>query len=82
MGSCKEIVTILSKSEDISFFKKVRLQWHFLLCKNCRTYKKHLQIISKCMKKLFENRMTVTQEEIKKIEEQNYIKNDENNTRL
>ncbi len=82
MSSCKEIVTILSKSEDISFFKKARLQWHFLLCKNCMIYKKHLQIISKCMKKLFENRMIVTQEEIKKIEEQNYIKTNENNTKL
>lgn len=82
MGSCKKIVTILSKSEDISFFKKARLQLHFLLCKNCMRYKKHLKIISIYMKKLFEKRMIVTEEEIKKIEEQNYIKINENNSKL
>ena len=74
MGSCKEMITILSKSEDISYYKKVRLQIHILLCKNCMIYKRHLVIINKCMKKLFQNRMKVTQEEIREIEKQNLKK--------
>ena len=74
MGSCKKIVTILSKSEDISFIKKARIQFHLFLCENCMRYKKHLYIINKNMKKFFEKRMEITEKEIEEIKKENYKK--------
>lgn len=74
MTSCKKIITVFSKSEDLSFLIRIQMQIHFLMCKNCMRYKQHLKILNNCIRKLIQNRMIVTPEEIKEIEEKNYKK--------
>jgi hypothetical protein len=51
--SCNEATTICDKSQynEASFFEKVKLSLHLLLCKKCGMYSKHNGILTKCFEK-------------------------------
>jgi len=51
--TCDEATTICDKSQynEASFFEKIKLQLHILLCKKCWKYSKQNGIMSKCYEK-------------------------------
>jgi glutamate synthase domain-containing protein 2 len=51
--SCDEATCICDKSQykEASFFEKIKLNLHLLLCKKCGMYTKQNGIMSKCIEK-------------------------------
>ncbi len=49
--SCNEATTICDKNQygEATFLEKVKLNFHFIYCKCCRTYTKHNNILSKIL---------------------------------
>ncbi|PHR72563.1 MAG: hypothetical protein COA67_04765 [Lutibacter sp.] len=47
--SCDEATTICDKSQygEITVFDKIKLNFHFLICKYCKTYTKQNTLLSK-----------------------------------
>lgn len=47
--SCDEATTICDKSQygEVKFVDKIKLNFHFLMCKYCKTYTKQNTLLSK-----------------------------------
>ena len=56
--SCDEATAICDKSQynEASFFEKIKLMFHLLVCKKCGMYSKQNGVLTKCYEKqqLFE----------------------------
>ena len=50
--SCNEATTICDKGQygEITFWAKIQLSWHLLLCRKCGKYSKQNGIMTKCYK--------------------------------
>ena len=71
MLSCKEVVKIISSDDKQSWKHKLSIRLHLLFCRHCRKYVKHLDLLSKGIKKLIQQKAeSIDDEKIKKIEEQ------------
>lgn len=48
MYTCKKVTELIEKeqSEPLSFFVKIRLKMHLMMCDACRAYKKQSQNLS------------------------------------
>lgn len=50
--NCDQATTICDKSQygEASFFEKLKLRWHLLVCKLCSSYVKQNQMLTKVFK--------------------------------
>lgn len=52
--TCQEATLLIERkaSEKISFRKNIQLQMHLWICKACKMYEKHSQLINKALQKI------------------------------
>ena len=51
--TCDEATTICDKSQygEASFWEKLKLTFHIIMCKNCGLYSKQNSVLTKCYQK-------------------------------
>ncbi len=47
MRSCREIIKIVDHQEDLSFFQRLEVMLHLMMCRHCYRFAKHLKIIKR-----------------------------------
>lgn len=54
MMTCKQATELMSQGQDrpLSFYERLRLRVHLLICRGCSNYNKHLGVIRTAMKRL------------------------------
>lgn len=68
MLSCKEIVKMLSSSEELTFTKKAELKFHLFMCKHCSNYEKQMGILTERFSQIVQKRADCSRGEIEKLE--------------
>ena len=69
MTLCREIRPWMENKENLTFWQKVELRFHIIICPPCWDYEKQLEMISKAFKKMFFIKNTPEQEKrIEKVE--------------
>ncbi|MBN20902.1 MAG: hypothetical protein CL678_06385 [Bdellovibrionaceae bacterium] len=69
MLKCKDLTKRINSLEPLHGVEKISVFFHLAICKSCRTYTKHLKLISQYAKKFFEG-ISVSEETVKKIEDE------------
>lgn len=69
MMNCKEVMKKLSTKEELTFFQKMDLNIHILICRGCTRFKKQLQAINASVKDLISSEMKFEEIKVKKMEE-------------
>lgn len=68
MKSCKEIVKLISSSEEKTFFQRIELKAHLMMCHHCSRYSQQLRMLTDGFRKLFQNDTQVDHEKIRELE--------------
>jgi hypothetical protein len=68
MLKCKEVATIISKNEKLSFTKKLEFKVHLFMCKHCNNYNNQIKALIEQSKLVFQKKSDVSQSEIEKLE--------------
>jgi hypothetical protein len=63
MLTCQQVAHIIAEKQDITKFKKVKLQMHLFICQSCLDYKNQIKIIDSSIKELREINLTSYQKE-------------------
>ncbi len=69
MISCKEVVRILSSSEELTVRKKIELKAHLFICKHCSGYLSQLNAINEKLKNNFELLTKANPEKVQELED-------------
>ncbi len=79
--SCRHHIHIISNYNSISFYNKISLKFHFILCKNCKFYFEHLQLINTHIKILMRKITKIDESEMIRFNNKIYstIVNEQNN---
>lgn len=54
MLNCKQVTKIISSEDSQSWRRKLEVRFHLLMCKHCRKYAKHIDIIKTSFKNIFQ----------------------------
>jgi hypothetical protein len=70
MIDCKTLAEKYSKDEikDLSFFKKLEVKFHLLICPPCRVYLENIQSLKAGAKTIYQSFVKENKEEIEQIE--------------
>lgn len=68
MRKCREIVEILASGESLSFFGRMELRLHLLMCRHCSQFASHLRIMKESFVKLFRKITDVDRKTIDELE--------------
>ena len=69
MRSCRETAQILDSGENLSFFTKLELRLHLMMCEHCKNYGKQLKVLKRALTNLFHTEPVLPENEKKRLED-------------
>jgi len=69
MLACKEIVKILSSSQQLKFRQKLELRAHLLMCKHCSAYAAQLKALADQLKRNYKELTRTEPERVRELEQ-------------
>ena len=70
MISCKDLVKKLSSDESLPIVKRLEIHLHLILCKHCRVYVKHLEVLKVSFRRVIGKLEKNIESTSKKIEDE------------
>ena len=70
MLTCREITQMSSQGQKLSKLRRLEIHMHQLMCKHCRNYAKHLELLGQAFRRLWKKRTSVSPDAIRRLEDE------------